>query len=703
MLSFLKHPYISRFTSYYRSLLLFVFISLGYYGELAAQQTQTVDFLKVEATITPISAEKKVMGAVKYSFKMLQQTDSIFLDAKNITLVDKTWKDGIISATADKIWLISNFKADQVYTVHFTYETFPKQTLYFFEDEIWTQGQGKYTSHWLPSLDDTNDKMEFDLTIVAPQEATVIANGKLLKTQNRQNLKYWLFDMQSPMASYLVAFAIGNFDKKEITSTTGVSLQMYYKPEDSVKVEPTYRYSKKIFDFLETEIGVPYPWQNYKQVPVRDFLYAGMENTSATFFSQAFMVDSIGFNDRNYVNVNAHELAHQWFGNMVTAKSDRDHWLQEGFATYFALLAEREIFGEEYYYWQLYQTAEQLKALSDEGKGESVLNPKASSLTFYQKGAWALHILKEKMGEQPFKIAVKNYLQKYKYDVVTTNDFLNELKAISNIDFTAFEANWLQQSSFQSEEAYQSLVKSDFIKKYFEISALRAVPLKDKKVQLRAALTLPNDFIGQEAVYQLIDEPITETLALYQQAFNSNNLYVRQAVALSLQTIPKQLQATYESLLNDESYVTKESALYQIWSQFPDNRAKYLDKTEGIEGFQNKNVRHLWLALALLTENYRDIKKPIYLSELKGYSSPVYSFEIRETSLGYINDLQLWDLETLKNLLEACVHPTWRFAKFSKEIMNNVIQNNQLKEQLLSLENQVSEKANTYLISITNL
>src|SRR5690606_17691606 len=152
-----------------------------------------------------------------------------------------------------------------------------------------------------------------------------------------------------------------------------------------------------------------------------------------------------------------------------------------------ALLAEKEIFGDDYFYWQLYQTAEQLKAASDEGKGESLLNPKASSLTFYQKGAWALHILREKIGELAFKTAIKNYLEKYKFKNVSTEDFLNEVKAVSEMDISEFEADWLQQSAFQSEDAYQSLLKSTFIKNYFEISALRAVPFSDKKIQLKTA------------------------------------------------------------------------------------------------------------------------------------------------------------------------------------------------------------------------
>ena len=219
--------------------------------------------------------------------------------------------------------------------------------------------------------------------------------------ETEKNLQ-WQFDMQHPMSSYLVAFAIGDFAVKNTNSTSGVPLAMYYNTSDEAKADATYRYTKRIFDFLETTIDIPYPWQNYKQVPVKDFLYAGMENTGTTLFADSFVVDDIGFFDRNYVNVNAHELAHQWFGNLVTASSGEHHWLHEGFATYYALLAERDIFGEDYYYYKLYESAEQLKALSDRGKGQKLVNPKASSLTYYQKGAWALHILNERVGEEAF-------------------------------------------------------------------------------------------------------------------------------------------------------------------------------------------------------------------------------------------------------------------------------------------------------------
>lgn len=668
--------------------------------QIFAQQTDVVDFLKIEASIGPDSIERKIEGRFTATFEVLKNTDSIFLDAVNIELLDIITKDFKIASDEKKLWFTGNFEGGKTYKADLWYSMKPKQTLYFFGNEIWTQGQGKYTSHWLPSIDDVNDKIEFDLQIIAPKEKTVIANGKLLNVENVHEVNGWHFDMENPMSSYLVAFAIGNFNKKDLVSNSGIPIELYYKPSDSLRVEPTYRYSKQIFDFLETEIGVPYPWQNYKQVPVRDFLYAGMENTTATFFSEAFMVDSIGFNDKNYVNVNAHELAHQWFGDMVTEKSSEDHWLQEGFATYYALLAEKDIFGDDYYYWQLYQTAEQLKAASDEGKGESLLNPKASSLTFYQKGAWTLHILREKIGDEVFKTAIKNYLEKYKFKNVSTEDFLNEVKAVSQEDISAFERDWLRQTAFQSEEAYQSLIKSPFINKYFEVSALRAVPLKEKMLQLKTALTFPNDFIGQEAVYQLEGEPIAVTLPLYKIALESNNLIVRQVVAVTIPTVPKELQNEFESLLDDDSYLTKEIAVYKLWLPFPDKRVDYLNKLKGIEGFQDKNIRQVWLFLALVTEGYENNEKENYLNEWKGYTSTNYSFEIREKAFNNVNELQVWDLETLKNLAEACVHPTWRFSKSSKEMLNSLLQNKIYYEQIKVLGRQVSEKAANYLNSI---
>ncbi len=662
-----------------------------------AQQADLVDFVTIKATVEPVFSSESVTGTVKTTFKMLQASDSVYLDGIRMRVLETALEGVKVTSSEKKIWFTGNFEANREYTAFFKYEAAPKQALYFAGNQVWTQGQGKYTSHWLPSLDDMNDKVEFDLTIVAPIGINVMANGKLVAKQENDGKIYFEFDMKLPMSSYLVAFAMGDLVRTDHNSRSGVPLMHYILAKDEAKREPTYRYTQEIFDFLETEIGVPYPWQNYKQAPVRDFLYAGMENTSATIFSEAFVVDSIAFNDRNYINVNAHELAHQWFGNLVTETSGTHHWLQEGFATYYAMLAEKEIFGVDHYYWKLMQSAEQLEARSAEGKGESLLNPKASSLTFYEKGAWALHMLKELIGEQSFKVAVKNYLEKHQFKNVTTEDFLREVRAATPISIDSWEADWLVQTAFKAKQAFESLVKNEFINEYFRTSSLRGIPIEEKKEELKYLLTDPNDYLGQEVVYQLALEPLEKTEDLYKLAFESDNLYVRQAIALTMEEVPRSLLASYESLLDDSSYVSLEAALPTLWRYFPENRSKYLDKLKNTVGFQNKNIRQLWLVLAMNTDNYQLDNRQSYIDELKNYSSSTYSFEIRQLALEFINELQLYDTGVLKNLVNASVHHNWRFRNFARSILDTLLQNSIQREKLAKILPELPEKEKKYL------
>ena len=336
------------------------------------QQTSKVDFKIVTGDIIVNAMDKKVSGTVKYLFEVKKAIDTIKINGIKMTFsnVKINNKEVKFSNSGKTINLFEGFKKGKN-TLVFDYVASPKQTMYFngfFGNQIWTQGQGKYTSHWFPSFDDANEKVIFNLNIQSFEKSVgifsnrvIISNGVLKDIVKFGGREIWKYEMQKPMSSYLLAIAIGDYVNKTVASISHIPLQLFIQPKDTIKFEPTYRYSKQIFDYFEKEIGVKYPWQIYKQVPIEDFLYAGMENTSCTLFAQDYVVDEIGFNDRNYVNVNAHELAHQWFGNLVTEKSGKHHWLQEGFATYYSLLAERQIFGDDYFYHQLYRSSLQLR------------------------------------------------------------------------------------------------------------------------------------------------------------------------------------------------------------------------------------------------------------------------------------------------------------------------------------------------------
>ena len=674
-----------------------------------AQQIEVLDVEKISGTIHLLPKTESVEGKLQVKFKVLQATDSIYLDAVKIDaeITKKSSSKPKLFSAEKKIYFIDQFEVGKTYEVEFSYQAIPQQTLYFVgwdndgSNQIWSQGQGKYTSHWLPSLDDMNDKIEFDLSYQVPQDYEVAANGKLVNKEKKGKEQLWHFDMQHPMSSYLVAVAVGKFEAKEITSTSGIPIKLYYEAQDEEKVEWTYKHSKKIFDFFEEEIGVAYPWQNYKQIPVRDFLYAGMENTTATIFSDMFMVDQIGFIDRNYVNVNAHELAHQWFGDLVTEKSGTHHWLQEGFATYYALLAEREIFGDDYFYFKLYQNAEKLKELSDSGKGEALKNAKASSLTFYQKGAWALHILREKVGDEAFRNGVKNYLNTYAFQNVETEDFIDEIEKASGMDLTQFEEDWLAQSAFKSSQALASLRESEFMEEYLSLIALRTISMEEKYESLNKVLDFPmNDYLGQEVVAQLAQENAGDVIQLYRKAFDTNNVLVRQAISTYLQKIPQSLQKKYEGLLNDRSYLTLEQALFNLWQNFPENRSQYLTELQNVEGFSNKNVRLLWLTLSLVTPEFQPENTSKFYQELSGYTSAKYAYEIRQNAFGFLYQIESFTEQNYLDLMQGSVHPVWRFRNFCRELLTELASKEKHRAMLYSLKEKASAKQQKVLTKI---
>ena len=671
-----------------------------------AQNQDKVDFTKANVSIQINPYAREIIGEVLYDFEVLEKVDSVFLDAQNIDFssIRLNNKKVRFNNNGQTISIYKKFKKGKTYALTIEYKTKPKQTVYFvgYEDDIdsneqvWTQGQGKYTSHWLPSFDDMTEKVEYDLNITFDATYEVVANGKLKNSKETDSFKTWSFDMGNPMSSYLLGFAIGNYNKRELTSAKGIPIENYYYPNDSLKAEPTYRYTKEIFDFLEQEIGVPYPWQDYKQVPVKDFLYAGMENTGATIFSDGYVIDSTAFIDKNYVNVNAHELAHQWFGNLVTEKDGNHHWLHEGFATYYAYLAEKEIFGDAHFYWKLYDTAEQLQSLSEEGKGEALTNSKASSLTFYEKGAWALVMLKAQIGDDVFKQGIKSYLAKYQYKNVTIQDFMGAMESSSGKDLTDFVALWIDSPIFPYEKAKEHLMAhSDSVKDLFEMKWELTTSLEDKINIIQKYWNSTNSENLKARIISKYHKSFSPELI--SEAFGSESIMMRQALTFAYDKVPMKLKTNYESLLNDKSYVSLEHALYRLWISFPQERTHYLDKTKGIMGLPNKNVRLLWLLLAILTKDYDNDLKNTYRSELFDYTNPKYSMEIRQGAFGLIREVFEFSDQNLLDLLNASEHHSWQFRKYARNLLDGLLKDDEQRKRLIELVKGLNEDEFRYI------
>jgi len=679
----------------FRILLALFFINVSF-----GQQIDKVNFIKCNAFVSPNASEKTIYGTVTYEFKVKKAIDTIKIDAKSMEFSEVIINGKVVKFknSGKTLDLFEGFKKGKN-KLTFSYSAKPKQTLYFTgQDEnlqIWTQGQGRYTSHWLPSFDDVNEKVIFNLNVSFDDKYDVISNGKFNSVEETLSFssvpyeRLWRFSMHKPMSSYLVMLAIGNFEKQTATTKSGTLLEFYLDKNDVSKFEPTYRYSKEMFDYLEQEIGVKYPWGIYRQVPVRDFLYAGMENTTSTIFAQDFVVDSIGFNDRNYVNVNAHELAHQWFGDLITAQSGKHHWLQEGFATYYALLAERHLFGDDYFYEELNDYAEQLKRAS---KTDTipVINEKASSLSFYKKGSWALHVMREDIGAKNFQKAVKKYLKKYQYKNVNTDDFLKIVKEVSGYDVENFKKVWLEKAGFEIEIVQKYLVKNKFIQDYFALK-------KSKKSFAELTEILKSDAyypIKQYIVYQTQNVSFDERKVILETALATYDILVRRAVAESTPIIPEAFKTQYETLLSDNSYQTKGIALTNLCVNFPQECSYYLEQTKDVIGNNDKSFRMTWLALAMNVENILEQIKTELYNQIVDFASEKNESSVRQNALELLLQMNLYDEKVIELLFKSTVHHRWQFTLFARMKIRELLKNTEYRAKVkqLSLTSNESMK-----------
>ncbi|GAA6767154.1 M1 family metallopeptidase [Flavobacterium sp. CGRL1] len=649
-----------------------------------AQQTKYVDFKTVSGQLTINDSQKTISGYVDYEFDVLQPIDTIKIDGKNMefTNVQVDGKDVIFLNTTKELQILNNFQKGNNHLT-FNYNVKPKQALYFVdiennEHQIWTQGQGRYTSNWFPSFDDVNEKVIFNIGVTYKKDYQVVSNGVLKSKTDKDDQIHWQYQMENPMSSYLLVLSVGKYERKDFTSKSKISLEYYLEKKDTARFEPTYRYSKRIFDFLEKEIGVKYPWKVFRQIPVRDFLYAGMENTTTTLFTTRYVVDDVAFIDRNYTNVDAHELAHHWFGDLITAESSTHHWLQEGFATYYALLAERDIFGDDYFYAKLYDTAQQIKFAS-RTDAIPVLNAKASSLTFYEKGAWTLFVLHESIGDKAFKKAIKSYLKKYAFKNVNTQNFFDEIKKVSDFDLVQFQKTWLESTAFDTPTANALLSKNKAIKVRLEVDKLKKTPLSEKIDFLKQTLDFDVHFsVKQAVISQLQTEKYENKKELLLKALQQNNIQLRQTLAGTLPAIPEDFRKEYETLLDDKSYETQEIALFYLWKNFPNHRKEYLDKSKEWIGFNDYNLRTLWLSLALSTPEYSDEPEKL-INELVSFSTPEYEATTRQNALEKLIAFKFINDDVLTNLVNATTHHMWQFSKFGRETIRVLLKNSEMR------------------------
>lgn len=443
------------------------------YDPGSVMRDHPVDFVRMRLAVEFVPEKGLVKGNITHYFSPIRdRVDSLFLDGPGIQVKSATLNGKTVTfkTTADGICFYpsASLRRGESDSLNIEYEAYPRRGIYFIgwndpnnlsRKQIWTQGQGIDNRQWFPCYDTPNDKLITELIVKFSKDYKVLSNGvKVSEKEQKDGTILWHYKMSKPHASYLVMLGIGKYDIRETKSTSGVPLRQWYYPEWKDRYDYTYKYNEKIFNFLESEIGVPYGWESYSQIPVQDFMFGAMENTSATLFGDFFQTDARSYNDRNYVAVNAHELAHQWFGDMVTARSPSSHWLQESFATHYNITAERECFGQDHFDWVRRQAY--LSAIGTADK-KSISHSQTPTSLIYQKGSVVLEMLKYVTGREGFNRSIKRYLLAHKYENVDGDDLMNAFQDELGMPLEWFWDEWVYRGGEPDYKVSYSDVTAD--------------------------------------------------------------------------------------------------------------------------------------------------------------------------------------------------------------------------------------------------
>ena len=251
----------------------------------------------------------------------------------------------------------------------------------------------------------------------------------------------------------------------------------------------------------------------------------------------------------------------------------------------------------------------------------------------------------------------------HQFKNVDTYDFIGIVEEESGINLSDFVNTWLVEYKLPEDEMLQSLKRNEVIAALIRIKNGKSTVLDEDM----------DPIIQAEVIRKMVqDTTVKLTKDFYKQAFSLKDLKVRQTIAQSIQRVPEGFKTTYETLLKDESYLTMEYVLFNLWINFPEDRKRYLEQTSSIIGFNDKNVRILWLTLALNTEGFDSNKYHLYYQELVNYTKPKYHFEVRQNAFTYLKEMNAFNKVAIDNLKEGRKHHNWRFRSFCRRTLEEL-------------------------------
>jgi aminopeptidase N len=582
-------------------------------------QDKIIDITHLEAHLTINPADTLVEGKAYFTFRALRsETDSVVfwcpdiifeeVQVPGIEISYKKMDDNLVIDFISKDKLVKG----KDFIISMKYTSKPKYDLFFIgwnepavrdNKQVWAHRP----FHWLPYY---GDRLTTDVYITFPGKYKVETNGvRESVADNPDETKTWHYSMHKEHPFFSTCLVIGDYNFLSLKTKDGLPLELWYYPWQEDHAEPTYRYTPQMFDFFKEEFGFAYPYELYREEPVEDYLYGAMETTTATVFGDYLAVDDRAFDGRNYVNVNAHELAHQWYGNCLSHQKACDVWLTESFATYYAKRFEREVFGSDYYQWVRNQEFDEALEASKKD-AYAVGNSRGGRARWYPKGSLVLDMLRDILGDEDFKAAIKEYTTKNAFSEVETPEFREAVYNATGQPLDWFFDEWVMRAGEPNYEvswapgksaggADQAVVSVRQAQPQTELSGLFKMPVnfevyfKDgtsaKKTQViekeNSEVRIPIP-AGKEVAFVLFDpgRKILKTVTFTKtydewaaQALNARELLDRFDALLALRAFP--IEQKEETLLKAWKKETFHLTRAEVLKQLLKDSGKFYEDT----------------------------------------------------------------------------------------------------------------------------
>jgi len=441
-----------------------------------------VDVTRLAADLTIDMQVETLDGAVTVSFTPLQAgLDKLNLDAAGLD-IDSVEMVGPESATElnfsveDRklqIDMPAGLEPGDDLAVRIRYKARPNTGLYFFAEtesetaEAWNFGEGGRHYNWLPMYNDTNERFAVDFRITVDEPYIVLGNGTQQETtKNRDGSRtfHWLQDEQIP--NYLLALNIGEFVEVPLADAEvgqrKIPLSVWTHAGDEESAAFSFGKTPQMVEYFSDLLGYDYVWPKYDQITLRNF-WGAMETTSMVGFTEGALHYEGGLTDDapqldeafpgwTTEDTIAHELAHHWFGDLITCRSIASLWLNESFASYMHTLWNGHAYGEDdltYQRWRYLQSYLDYIKRTGEVRPLEYFNYDVSDDMYtteitYWKGALVLHLLRHVLGDRDFYRGVNGYLETHAFSEVDSFDFQRSMEQASGGDLQWFFEDWIR-------------------------------------------------------------------------------------------------------------------------------------------------------------------------------------------------------------------------------------------------------------------